>query len=324
MLTTDQCAELILNEFKQLQEQHRKQANENLNRIIKGEKYTMAKKSESNIDIVLHCVQPENHSKFFHNHDYFEMIYVYRGSFENCMLNNQFTLRQGDIMLLNPNVMHSVFRRSTDDLVFNIMISKKLFQDYLAKILEDNKMFSYFFSDYLYHNTKMERYLYFQDSDDPKVKETIESMIQEFFSKEANYDSMMLSCLIALFARLSRNYQKENKLAVYENDSNRMIYQMMAYINQHFSDVTLNQLAEHFQYSPGHLSKILRKSGKSFSQLLLECRLDKAAYYLKHTDLPISQIIEKIGYQNRVHFYRLFKETFHETPTSYRKNTLTG
>lgn len=329
MLTMDQCVEQVLMDFQKLHIQKNKlpdkksyQENREKNYTMPGFKSDIEKR---NIEILMHCIPPETQRpKSFHNHDYFEMVYVYRGSFENCMPNNQFTLHQGDILLLNPNVLHSVFRRSTDDLVFNIMISKQLFQEYLTNILEDNQMFSYFFSDYLYHNTKIERYLYFQNSDNPEVKESIELMIREFFSRERNASSMVLSSLIALFARLSRSYQQENKLAVYESDNNRVMYQIVTYINEHFADVTLNQLAEYFQYSPGYLSKLLRKSGKSFSQLLLECRLNKAAYYLKHTDLPISQIIEKVGYQNRVHFYRLFKETFHETPTSYRKNTLTG
>lgn len=329
MLTIDQCVEQVLSDFQKLQSQGIKRLDGNREKKNRGENYTMSGVQsgleQNNIDIVMHCIPPESHRpKSFHNHDYFEMVYVYQGSFENCMPNNQFTLHQGDILLLNPNVLHSVFRRSTDDLVFNIMISKQLFQEYLANILEDNRMFSYFFSDYLYHNTKMERYLYFQNSNNPEVKESMELMIREFFSRELNASSMVLSSLIALFARLSRSYQEENKLAVYKSDHNRVMYQIVTYINEHFADVTLNQLAEHFQYSPGYLSKLLRKSGKSFSQLLLECRLNKAAYYLKHTDLPISEIIEKVGYQNRVHFYRLFKEAYHVTPTNYRKNSFTG
>ena len=328
MLTIEQCVDLVFAQFRELTHKREKNADSNLDRKIKGENYTMStgtkQQSDKNINIVLHCIPPETcRPKSFHNHDYFELVYVFRGSFENVMPNNQFTLHQGDILLLNPNVMHSVFRRSEDDLVFNIMISKQLFQKYLANILEDNQMFSYFFSDYFYHDTKIERYLYFQNSDETGVKESIELMIREYFSEEPSSGSMVLSCLIALFARLSRNYQKENKIAAYENDRNRIMYEIVTFINANSCDVTLNQLAEHLQYSPGYLSKLLRKSGKSFSQLLLECRLNKATYYLKHTNLPISEIIKKVGYKNEFYFYKIFKENFHVTPSKYRKHGLT-
>lgn len=325
MLTIDQCAELVYSEFQEHALKNKKSTDQNLDKKIKGENYTISnaeqEKFEKSINILLHCIPPETcRPKAFHNHNYFEMVYVYKGNFENAMPSNQFTMHQGDILLLNPNVMHSVFRRSEDDLVFNIMIPKKLFETYLANILEDNQMFSYFFSDYLYHNTKIERYLYFQNSGDSDVRESIELMIREFFSGEPSSSSMVLSCLIALFARLSRVHQKENKIAAYENDRNRIMYEIVTYINANCFEVTLKQLADHLQYSPGYLSKLLRKSGKSFSQLLLECRLNKATYYLKHTSLPVSEIIKKVGYKNEFYFYKLFKQNYQVTPSNYRKN----
>ena len=114
---------------------------------------------------------------------------------------------QGDILLLNPNVWHNVYRNDEKDIAFHIAIPKELFQTYLSNILDDNQMFSFFFSDYLYRDPKSERYLYFQNSGDPWVREPVERMVREYFSKQPNWNSMTLACLIALFSQLSRTHR---------------------------------------------------------------------------------------------------------------------
>lgn len=311
MLTMEQCIERFTNGVKE----YRQKQQRPLQPFCKD--YTIP---GSSFRISIHFDPPGFKHQAFHNHDCFEMIYVYQGELENEMPANRCTLHQGDILLLNPNVWHNVYRNDEKDIAFNIAIPKELFQTYLSNILEDNQMFSFFFSDYLYRDPKSERYLYFQNSGDPWVREPVERMVREYFSKQPNWNSMTLACLIALFSQLSRTHQEESKIAAYENDRNRIVYEMVAYVNAHMQNVTLNQMAEHLKYSPGHLSKLLRKSGKNFSQLLLECRMNKAGYYLEHTNLPISEIIERIGYTNEFHFYKLFRQSFHTTPTEYRKS----
>ena len=47
-----------------------------------------------------------NRTRHFHRHDYFEMMYVYRGNCINMLPNETLYLKQGDLFLLNPNVLH--------------------------------------------------------------------------------------------------------------------------------------------------------------------------------------------------------------------------
>lgn len=38
-----------------------------------------------------------------------------------------------------------------------------------------------------------------------------------------------------------------------------------------------------------------------------------------HTDLPISDIIVAVGYENNSYFHRVFKERYHMTPRVFRE-----
>ncbi len=67
------------------------------------------------------------------------------------------------------------------------------------------------------------------------------------------------------------------------------------------------------------LSKMIKKStGFNFKELLQRKRLNKAVELMCETDLPISDIIAAVGYENSSYFHRVFKEHYHMTPRAFR------
>ena len=67
------------------------------------------------------------------------------------------------------------------------------------------------------------------------------------------------------------------------------------------------------------LSKIIKKTtGFNFKELLQRKRLNKAVELMCDTDLPISDIIAAVGYENNSYFHRVFKEHYHMTPRAFR------
>ena len=67
------------------------------------------------------------------------------------------------------------------------------------------------------------------------------------------------------------------------------------------------------------LSKMIRKNtGFNFKELLQRKRLNKAVELMCETDLPISDIIAAVGYENGSYFHRVFKERYHTTPRAFR------
>ena len=67
------------------------------------------------------------------------------------------------------------------------------------------------------------------------------------------------------------------------------------------------------------LSKMIKKNtGFNFKELLQRKRLNKAVELMCETDLPISDIIAAVGYENGSYFHRVFKERYHTTPRAFR------
>lgn len=84
--------------------------------------------------------------------------------------------------------------------------------------------------------------------------------------------------------------------------------------------MTLGELSARFSYHPNYISALLpRETGKKFSELLLEKRMERATLLLRNTSLSIEEIAAMLGYSNHSNFYKAFKEYYHASPREYSK-----
>ena len=91
------------------------------------------------------------------------------------------------------------------------------------------------------------------------------------------------------------------------------------YIEQKYRTATLTELCGRLHLPMHVLSKMIKKStGFNFKELLQRKRLNKAVELMCETDLPVSDIIAAVGYENNSYFHRVFKEHYHMTPRAFR------
>lgn len=100
------------------------------------------------------------------------------------------------------------------------------------------------------------------------------------------------------------------------------IGEVLTYMSNHYRDITLESTAAAFHYHPAYFSSWFKKYAHiTFRQQLLKLRLEQAKFLLRETNLPVQTIIEEIGFQEKSHFHRCFKQEFAMTPLAYRKIT---
>ena len=81
---------------------------------------------------------------------------------------------------------------------------------------------------------------------------------------------------------------------------------ILKYIELHYATLTLPKLSAFFNYSERQLTRILKNyTGKTFSTLIQDIRLSRAAELLKQPTLPVTTVMEEIGYSNITHFYKI-------------------
>lgn len=88
-------------------------------------------------------------------------------------------------------------------------------------------------------------------------------------------------------------------------------------------ELSLESISERLHYSPNYLSSIFKKEyGMTFTEFLMNYRLDIARKWLVDTDMTIKDIAERLQYQNPQNFIRSFRKKEHVTPGAYRKMKL--
>lgn len=86
------------------------------------------------------------------------------------------------------------------------------------------------------------------------------------------------------------------------------------------TDISLEACSNMLNYHPSYISKVLRQElGISFSDYLMQYRLNKAKEMLEDTEMKISEIAIKLGYNNSQNFIRSFRKLLGMTPGTYRE-----
>ncbi len=97
---------------------------------------------------------------------------------------------------------------------------------------------------------------------------------------------------------------------------------IVKYIDNHIENASLRELASILGFSVTYTGNLVRKiMGKTFSDLLQGKRLHLAKKMLLETDLPIDEIIFKVGYENGNFFRKIFRKKYGVNPLSYRKKS---
>lgn len=96
---------------------------------------------------------------------------------------------------------------------------------------------------------------------------------------------------------------------------------IIKYIDENaLSDLTLNQVAENFNLSEQHISRLLKQNSNiRFKSYITKIKLEKAKELLIEPDCRVNEVAEKIGYSNVNSFIRVFKKEIGVTPKEYSK-----
>jgi len=93
-----------------------------------------------------------------------------------------------------------------------------------------------------------------------------------------------------------------------------------AYFMNHLQEtITLDQLAEVTDLSPGYVSEMMRKYSIGFQGMLMYLRANASERYLLETDLTITEISELCGFSDPKYYYASFKRWYLCTPRQFRE-----
>jgi AraC-type DNA-binding domain-containing proteins len=256
----------------------------------------------------------EGANSMIHFHDFFEVIYVCKGTPIGVINNQEIPLQEGQLCVMNPNAIH-YFKKYTEntDLILNIVLPKDLFEKSIFRILFHDAVLNAFFIRYRIENEKQPPFLYLQHKD-PDIDHFIELLMKEYLNKTEYSHVIIESVLTLIFSFLLRDDKAKS------SHGNSAMADIIDYIYLNYQTVSMQSVAAHFNYHPKYLSSLIHKElGQTFRELLVTIKLQNALNYLLYTDYKVDQIVEFIGYKDKSSFYNLFRNVYHMSPAQYRK-----
>jgi len=81
-------------------------------------------------------------------------------------------------------------------------------------------------------------------------------------------------------------------------------------------------VAASFNLSPGYLGRIVREAtGRSFQDVLLQFRIDRASWLLRYSAIPINEIALRSGFNSANYFTQAFRKAREMSPRDFRNGS---
>ena len=249
-----------------------------------------------------------------HYHDYYELYYLWSGERIYFIKDRTYHVLQGDIVLININEMHKTLQAGPSSHERILIYFKK---DFIDNIISKELNLS------LLDCFSKAKVIRPEKQDLNYIEGLLFKMIEE--SKKASPDSelflrVLLVEILITANRLIINKRDEN----YEHPGSmhKKVSEIVRYINNNYEQkLSLKVVAKKFSISPYYLSRIFNKgTGFSFVEYLNSIRIKEAQKLLKNTQLNITEIAAKVGYESLTHFGRVFKTITGLSPMQYRKS----
>lgn len=102
---------------------------------------------------------------------------------------------------------------------------------------------------------------------------------------------------------------------------NPLIQNIKNFIEENLNlDIPVSQLAQMFGYNEKYLGRLFKaKTGVSITEYINQRRTQKIIPLIKNTDIPITEISLRAGFNNVTYFNKVFKRQTGITPTEIRK-----
>lgn len=261
------------------------------------------------------------HTRFvhfpLHRHNYVEVLYVCEGTLTNVIDGKQVIVRKGELLFLNQFTHHEILAAGRNDIAINFMVLPEFF-DVAYSMAGNNNVLADFLVNVLRRDNQQGEYLHFKVSEVLQIQNLLENMIYSLVTGKGDQNRINQTTMGLIFLYLLESVQYA-EMRLPNQYENMITMTTLDYIEQQYKTATLTELCEKLHLPMHMLSKMIRKNtGFNFKELLQRKRLNKAVELMCETDLPISDIIAAVGYENGSYFHRVFKERYHTTPRAFR------
>lgn len=244
--------------------------------------------------------------------DYYTLILCTKGQINLKVGYHKFTIAQGSMSIISPEVIYLGGEMSKDFEVVQVFFRKSfLYKNYVKEMIVD---------ELLYLNADYPPMYKLEEAFD-HVRHNFNNLGWELETKGPYHLNIIRLKLIEILYDYNRAC--EYCLLGFRKGMNRQ-YQLTYTFKQHLEEKfkelkTVRQYAELMGITPKHLTEVIKEeTGMTALQLIHERLLLEAQYLLRHSHLTVKECAYELGFDNISYFNRFFKQHLGQSPLNYR------
>lgn len=246
----------------------------------------------------------------FHWHKEYELIGILKGTITEQVQQETIVLREGDILLVNPNVIHAIKSSPEEEkLCMIIQIKPELFASGGDSAAD------------------LRFYLNSTDEEIPecgfeKFYQRMARIIYESMSDEKYAEFRTKAEVYQLIADLFQYAVYDVRIQdTFHRDAQAVTISVIDYMEKHLEDEKIVEAACHeFGISRKTMDRNLKMTiGVTGKEIVDSLRIDKAKNLLKNTGKNMNYILDVCGFGSEKTFYRAFRQETGLTPGEFRE-----
>ncbi len=255
--------------------------------------------------------------KYPHRHDFFEVLYLQRGSGFHVIDGNKYEIKPPCVFFMSPGQAHKL--ELSHDIEGYIFIFTADF--YLLNRRNQNSLIEFPFF-YTIHQDNPPLQLN-SDSDVSFLETLFRQSIAEA-KPEGNYRMEMLRSLLDLILTTCASRYQENEHLNQKGKGLIMVKQFLHLLEEnHTRNLAIAEYAEMIGVTANHLTQTVKLlTGKTSSQLIKAKQLLEIKRLLAHTNLTASEIATQLTFEDQSYFTRFFRRETGITPLQFRNQAL--
>jgi len=143
--------------------------------------------------------------------------------------------------------------------------------------------------------------------------DALKGRADDYIEKPINIGKFLETVQLTLAAKARKGFTDTHGI-------HAKIEQAKQFIERNFDKkVALKDVGDQVCLSPKYFSRIFKEvAGRGFNEYRLSVKIKQACELLKNSDYTVTQIADRLGYQNLESFIRMFEKMMKASPTQYR------
>lgn len=225
--------------------------------------------------------------------DFYVLHFVVEGEGELIVENKRFMLKKGDCFLVPTNKISKYSSKSDNPYEYYWVGFNGTAADQVLEHLG-------FLKNDVYVNSFEKQ---------AEAVEILKSLLEDETALKNDFRTL------GAFYQMLGLLVKDDGLFQKADSETSLMRQLIHYVDTNYmNDITIEDMAKYVNIHRSNVFRLFKKNyGVSPKEYIVNCRMEKALFFLKNSDLSVKAIAYAVGYNNPSYFCKMFKKKYKKT-----------